>query len=96
MIVKDAVALVEMYAGRAGTKGDVINRSLIMAILNAKLTEMKNTSTTDNSDWEFTTDGSTYEWDMPTGMYPNGVVVDDVNLNPISFSDARKLIYPED
>jgi hypothetical protein len=96
MNIKSAVGLVEMYAGRAGTKGDVINRNLIIALLNAKLSDIKGTSTADNSDWTFDTDGSTYEWDMPVNTYPTGVVVDEVSLDPISFSDARKLIYPKE
>ena len=93
MTVKQVIAMTELYAGRAGAVKDVINRSLILTLLNVKLAKVIEEGNQGSKDYTFTTDGTTIEYDLATGVIPYRVLINGVKCDRITYNQADGVIY---
>ena len=85
--------LVEFYAGRAGAVGDVIDRMLILKLVNLKLAELTKSSQNSHERYTFDTEASTYEYELPDGAVPSTVSVGGVMISETSYNEALKWRY---
>jgi hypothetical protein len=95
MTLKQVVSMVELYAGRAGAVKDVIDRNLIIALINNKLDKVIGDGNMSSKDYTFTCDGTAIEYDLPTDVIPYRVIIGGVQSSRVSYYDAGSLIYQE-
>lgn len=93
MNVREACDLIEMLAGRGGSVNDVINRALLLKLINLRLKELYANNSLGGASWSGTAVDSTYEYDLDEGLVPFSVVYDSEVIERISYSKARDLRY---